>query len=91
MANNRMYLVNTATGQRVLIAKHLVTEWYFPATPEYPTTDGKPHPSWADRLEAAFVAELTSHGAGWGSTAWRVEYEHDEPEEDAKLKERCGR
>ena len=27
MANNRMNLVNTATGQRVLLATHFATKW----------------------------------------------------------------
>ena len=83
MANNRMTLVNTATGQRVLVAKHMADAWYFP-----PTDEGKP--TWLDKLAAAFDAEVKDHGAPWGSTAWRIEYEHDESELDVELKKSCG-
>jgi len=82
MANNRMILVNTATAQRVLIANHLATAWYFP-----PTDDGKA--TWLDKLDDAFNAEVELHGAPWGSTAWRIEYEHEEPDLDAELKVRA--
>jgi hypothetical protein len=84
-----MMLVNTATGQRVLIAKHLAGAWYFPATPESPTIDGSPNLTWTDRLDSAFNAEVDDYGSPQGSTAWRIEYEHEEPELDAELRRRC--
>lgn len=78
MANNCMYLVNTATGQRVLLAKHLATEWYVPHMGE-------------QRLKDAFEAELVEYDAPYGSTAWRIEYEDNEPALDAELAERVAR
>lgn len=82
MALNRMFLVNVATGQRVLLAKHPVAgdvagAWLFQEK------------LLGDLLDA-FDAELRQHGAPHGSTAWRVEYEHDEVELDAALKEKCS-
>jgi hypothetical protein len=79
MANNRMYLVNDATGQRVLLAKRMIGPWYFPA-------NNIGDPSWSDKLDAAFDAEINEHGAPWGSTSWRIEYEHpnDECERGSK-------
>ncbi len=73
MANNRMSLVNTATGQCVLLATHLATKWRALAGIE-------------DALDRAFAAELAEFQAAWGSTAWRLEYEKDEPELDEELR-----
>jgi ribA/ribD-fused uncharacterized protein len=73
MANNRMNLVNTATGQRVLLATHLATQWRSPGGIEC-------------ALDRAFEDELDKFLAARGSTAWRVEYEQDEPELDAELR-----
>ena len=73
MANNRMTLVNTATGQRVLLATHLATKWRALAGIE-------------EKLDQAFAAELAEFPAAWGSTAWRIEYEMDEPELDEELR-----
>ena len=73
MANNRMSLVNTATGQCVLLATHLATKWRALAGIE-------------DKLDLAFAAELSEFPAAWGSTAWRLEYETDEPELDEELR-----
>ncbi len=73
MANNRMILVNTATGQRVFVASHLATKWR-----ALSGIEGK--------LDDAFAAELAEFPAAWGSTAWRVEYETDEPELDEELR-----
>jgi hypothetical protein len=72
MANNRMTLVNLATGQRVLLATHLATEWRAIAGIE-------------EILDRAFGAELDEYPAAWGSTAWHIEYEKDEPELDGEL------
>jgi hypothetical protein len=38
VANNRMYLVNPTTGQRILLAKHFAAEWR--ATPDIEVTPG---------------------------------------------------
>lgn len=73
MANNRMTLVNAATGQRVLIATHLATKWRAIAGIE-------------ETLDRAFTVELDEFPAAWGSTAWRIEYEQDEPELDEELR-----
>ena len=73
MANNRMYLVNTATGQRILLAKRMIGPWYVPAA-------SAEAPAWTDKLDAAFDEEVTAHGAPWGSTSWRIEYEHPNDE-----------
>ena len=73
MANNRMTLVNTATGQRVLLATHLATKWRVVAGIE-------------EKLDQVFAAELTDFPAAWGSTAWCIEYEVDEPELDEDLR-----
>jgi len=73
MANNRMSLVNTATGQRVLLATHLAAEWRAVADIEA-------------KLDQAFIAELAEFPAAWGSTAWRIEYETDEPALDEELR-----
>jgi hypothetical protein len=73
MANNRMTLVNIATGQRVLIATHLATKWRAIAGIE-------------EKLDQVFAAELADFPAAWGSTAWRIEYEVDEPELDEDLR-----
>ena len=75
MANNRMSLVNTATGQRVLLATHLATKWRALSGVE-------------DKLDHAFNAELSEFPAAWGSTAWLVEYETDEPELDEELRKK---
>lgn len=73
MANNRMALVNIATGQRVLLATHLATKWRAVAGIE-------------EKLDQAFAAELDDYPTAWGSTAWRVEYEKDEPALDEELR-----
>jgi len=73
MANNRMTLVNTATGQRVLLATHLATEWRALAGIE-------------EKLDQVFTAEFHDFPTAWGSTAWRVEYEEEEPELDEELR-----
>lgn len=76
MANNRMFLVNKSTGQRVLIAKHLLGAWYVHDLAI---------------LDKTFDAEVHVHGADHGSTAWHVEYERDEPDLDRAIAARCGR
>lgn len=81
MATNRMFLVNTATGQRVLLAKN-------PAAGDTPGAWLFQEKLLGDLLDA-FDAELHLHGAKHGSTAWRLEYERNEPELDAALKEKC--
>lgn len=49
MANNRMYLANAKTGQRIVIATHLATGWRFVDTS-------------VDWIEEAFHAEdIGSH------------------------------
>lgn len=73
MANNRMSLVNTATGQRILLATHLATKWRALAGIEA-------------KLDHAFEDELSEFPAAWGSTAWRLEYETDEPKLDEELR-----
>jgi hypothetical protein len=73
MANNRMTLVNTATGQRVLLATHFATKWRALAGIE-------------EKLDQAFATEFDEFPTAWGSTAWRVEYETDEPELDEELR-----
>lgn len=62
MANNRMYLVNPVTGQRVLVAKHFAAEWVAAEGVEL-------------HLDQEFLAEPTLNKYGPGSTAWLVEYE----------------
>lgn len=66
MTNNRMWLVNSATGQRVLIARHSLAEWC--------STGGI-----ENELDGAFVSEVDEFssiiGSDSGSTAWRIEYE----------------
>lgn len=68
MANNRMFLVHDATGQKVHIASHFAGPWKVWITETL-----------VDRLNAAFQAEAV----GFGGTGWRIEYEHhsmhDEP------------
>jgi len=61
MANNRLYLVHEASGQRVLIAKHFGESWQV-----YDDA------SLANRLNQAFRVEADS---GVGSTGWHIEYE----------------
>ncbi len=73
MANNRMYLVNTTTGQRILLAKRMIGPWYVP-------TGSAEAPAWADKLDAAFDEEVTAYDAPWGSTSWRIEYEQPNDE-----------
>jgi hypothetical protein len=73
MANNRMSLINTATGQCILLATHLATKWRALAGIE-------------DKCDLAFAAELAEFPAAWGSTAWRIEYETDEPGLDEELR-----
>lgn len=68
-----MSLVNVATGQRVLLATHLATKWRALSGIE-------------GDLDRAFAAELDEFPAAWGSTAWLVEYEQDEPELDEELR-----
>lgn len=78
MSNNHMSLVNTATGQRVLLATRLATKWGALAGIE-------------DKLDHAFATELAEFSAACGSTAWRIEYETNEPELDANLTKRSLR
>jgi hypothetical protein len=57
----------------VLFAKRMIGAWYVPATgPEEATLE--------DKLHGAFDAEIDEHGAPWGSTSWRIEYEHPNDE-----------
>jgi hypothetical protein len=72
MANNKMWLVNSVTGQRVMIASTsegragtdsgVVAEWVTPGGIE-------------DKLDRAFVEEFESSTSATGSTAWCIEYE----------------
>lgn len=75
MANNRMYLVHEASGQRVLIAKHYTGAW--------DVFDDLP-----DRLHRAFVEQASGlhECTPWGSTGWHVEYEDHNPKHDDPLK-----
>lgn len=68
MANNRMWLVHDASGQKVHIASHFAGAWKVWIAETL-----------VERLNAAFAAECN----GFGGTGWHVEYEHhslrDEP------------
>lgn len=78
MANNRMWLVHDKSGQRVLLAKHFSREW-------------KPYPYEAceggleGQLEEAFKAQASGaheDTTPWGSTGWRLEFEHHSEHDD---------
>ena len=50
MSNNRMWLINAATGQRVLVARHLAVEWRAESGIE-------------DKLDRAFIDEVVGSTA----------------------------
>lgn len=70
MANNRMFLVHDATGQRVHIASHFAAAWQVWI---YDTL--------CDRLNDAFALEA-GDGSSEGSTSWHIEYEHHSKHSD---------
>lgn len=70
MANNRMFLVHDATGQRVHIASHFAVAWQVWAADTL-----------CDRLNDAFALEAED-GSSIGSTSWHIEYEHHSKHDD---------
>lgn len=80
MANNRMFLFNPATGQRVMLAKKMGGAWYV----------GMPETLVAN-IDAVLNAEMdanrTDDKATWcGSLDWQIAYEHAD-ETNMKLAE----
>ena len=63
MANNRMYLVNKHSGEKIYLAK------YYPSTGWYTT------PGLVERMDAVFDKHLTRSNLGLD---WILEYEDDE-------------
>lgn len=66
MANNRMWLVHDASGQRVHLASHF----------------GGPWKLWTGGLEERLTAAWTNQSSGehedttpWGSVGWHLEFE----------------
>lgn len=64
MADNRMYLVHGASGQRILIAKDFTGTWSLFRSERL-----------AEHLAEAFRIEGEYTSAGLASTEWRLEYE----------------
>ena len=72
MANNRIYLKNKLTGDRICIAKHLATGWYVPGITTSPE-------QFATKLNDWFDKQLESF---WQSE-WFVELEYELSEEES--------
>lgn len=65
MANNRMYLVNEATGEQVYIGK------YYPSTGWYVDTENL-----SEKMDKAFDrSEEDAPGGCLGDTRWSIQYE----------------
>jgi hypothetical protein len=69
MANNRMYLTNKRTGDKVCLAK------YYPSTGWYALDDNGTSKNLVQRMNEAMTAAEPETTA-WGDNDWVVEYEH---------------